>query len=156
MVSRPRAEAQVVDQRVRITQNSGITNTGRVTERSDSLLVIWDERSGQYYSISYSDVQALSVSQGMRSYARTGLISGAIAGGSLVAIACNVGCLGLGVIFVALGAAATGSVGWVVGRLFEREQWATIPIPGQAALRFEPLLGVDLAARPVIGVRLKL
>ena len=156
-VSSPQAEAQEVSQRVRVSQNYGETFTGQVTERSDSSLVILDQASGQYYSISYADIQALSVSQGMRSNAKMGLIGGGVIGGllgsSVCASACDGGTKGL---FVAVGAVGMGLVGGVVGSLMEYEEWTTIPIPRQTTLRFEPLLGVGLAARPVFGVRLKL
>ena len=159
VVSLPQAEAQVENQRVRVTHNSGVTYTGQVTERSDSLLVVLDGTSGQYHAFSYADVRDLAVSQGMRSYATTGFIGGALAGASLGLAVCLIGCdLQVGALIVTVGAITAGAVGGIAGRLIERERWTTIPIPipGQAALRIEPLLGVGLAARPVIGVRLKL
>ena len=152
MVSCLQAEAQVVNQRARVTQNSGVTFTGRITERSDSLLVIWDEISRQDHSILYADMQTLSVSRGVRSYGTTGLIAG-FTGGSLAAALFCKECRFWG---SALVGAIAAPIGRIVGRSIRREDWATIPIPGQAALRIEPLLGVSLAARPVFGVRLKL
>ena len=92
MVCRPQAEAQTIDQRVRVSQNSGVTYTGQVTERSDSSLVIWDGTSGQYYSIPYADMQALSVSQGMRSNAMIGLVGGGVGGGLLGSSVCPSTC----------------------------------------------------------------
>ena len=157
MISHPHAEAQVVDQRVRITQNSGATYTGQVTERSDSLLVIWEEISNQDVSISYADMRALSISEGMGSHARTGLLVGSAAGIGTSLLICAGQCNLRGtVILSVLGVASIGFGGARVGKLFEREDWTSIPIPGQTALRIEPLLDVSLAARPVFGVRLKL
>ena len=151
-VSHPQAEAQVVNQRVRVTYNSGSIYTGRIAERSDSLLVVQDEISRQNHSLSFADMQAIAVSQGIRSYPATGLLVGFAGGFLTAAIFCD-GCGFLGNLLVAgIGA----PLGRTLGRTIKREAWATIPIPGQTALRVEPLLGVDLASRPVIGVRLKL
>ena len=158
VVSSPQAEAQLINQRVRVSQNSGIDITGRVTERSDSLFVIWDEMSGEYYQISYIDVRTLSVSQGVRSYAKTGLIAGGVTGASVFVLSCE-GCSDNPRAYAAGIIMSSALMAWIgvrAGRLIQREHWTAIPVPGRTALRFEPLLGVSLAARPVFGVRLKL
>lgn len=155
----PQSEAQVIDQRVRVTHKSGIQNTGRVTEVNDSLFIVFDERTAQYRRFSYSSVQALSVSQGTRTYAKTGLIIGSILGAGVYLVSCIELRCGFSLAsfagFALTTAAGAGS-GAATGFYFKGERWLAIPLRQQTSVKFQPILNMGLAGHPVLGVRVHL
>ena len=147
--------AQVVGQRVRVTERSGVTNTGIIVDRSETGLTIGlDHISGAAYRVSFTDIQTLAISLREHSYAKAGLLVGGIAGAVSWVLLCD-GCstrgaLGGGILFSALLTALGGGA----GKLIKKERWTILPVPGQAASLVEPLVGVRPSGQPVVGVRL--
>jgi len=159
----PQSESQVVDQRVRVTHKSGLTNIGKVTEVNDSLFVVFDERLAQFRQIPYNNVNVLSLSQGTRTYVKNGILYGALTGTAMFVAICvdlvdfgacgfdgaTIGAfIGSNLPFVAVGA--------LVGFLIKGERWVPVPMRGQSTAKFQPILNMNLAGQPVLGVRVDL
>ena len=159
----PQSKAQVIDQRVRVMQKSGLTSIGQVTEVKDSIFVVFDERSAQFNQFSYNNVDVLSTSLGTRSHVKDGILYGALAGSAMFLAFCielvDLGACGfdgatIGT-FIGTNLPFVG-IGALVGFLIKSERWVPIPIRGQTAVRFQPTLNMDFAGQPVFGVRVQL
>ena len=151
------AQAQVVGQRVRVLQHAGATLVGVVVERDDSLLAIQaDGAAGAMHQIPFANMQTLSVSLGIDSYAKGGLWAGGGLGGLLTVAICSSDCNAREYIIVGiLSTALLGFGGAKAGAAITRERWTTIPvpIPGSGAA-LAPTIRLRPAGTPALGFTL--
>ncbi len=161
----PLAQAQVVGERIRITDATGSEYVGTVqdVDQDELTLVLEDDR---LHRIAFVDMMSLETSLGIKRNVRAGALMG-VGVGALAGVLtstlfsgfcdpsekdCKDAVSGLGVLTAVVVAVPGALVGAGLGALMSGEKWSVLPLPGAAHL--EPIIRMPAAGSPVFGARL--